>query len=386
MDQTIFEYIIDYCNGSISEADSKELRKWIDSSSENLETFEKYLYLVKMFRIVKGEEVNRNAEAWKKLSARLTIGKSRRIRLWLKVVAAIVLLFLGIGLVFLETRQGNIPLKSNICIRPGTTKATLVLSNGIQLDLASDDLKEIQEQGVLIKNDTIVGLQYELNHQKMEKTVWHTVKVPASGEYHFTLSDGTRVWLNSESKIIYPVAFIGSTREVEVIGEAYFEVKSDNEHPFIVHAKEVDVKVLGTKFNIAAYEDSHKVMTTLAEGSVNVDMNGQSLELLPDEQVSVDLKIGEMIKRKVVAQDYISWVSGIFEYENMTLKDIVAQLSRWYGVSFLFSESKFENRRFTGVIKKYDELNEALKIIEKTTNVSFVIDGGEIVIKSTNNQ
>ena len=383
MGENIFEHIVDYCSGNISEADSRTLQSWINTAPENRETFEKYLRLVKMHRMVKGAEEIRDAEAWKRLSATMAAKKIRRIRQWVAAVAAVVLLFLGIGLGFLESREETVPLGSNIYILPGTTKATLVLANGTQLDLTRNDLREVQEQGALIKNDTTVGLQYELNHQKMEEPVWHTVKVPVSGEYHFTLSDGTRVWLNSESEITFPVSFVGGSREVVVKGEAYFEVKSDQAHPFIVHAKEVDIEVVGTKFNVAAYEDSHRVVTTLAEGRVNVEMSGQVVGLSPDEQVSVDLKSGKMAKNSVSASTNISWIQGIFEYENMTLEEITTQLSRWYGVNFIFSAAEFKTRRFTGVVKKYDELNNVLKIIEKTTNVSFMINGKDIAVKST---
>ena len=384
MGENIFEHIVDYCSGNISEADSRTLQSWINAAPENRETFEKYLRLVKMHRMVKGAEEIRDAEAWKRLSATMAAKKIRRIRQRVAAVAAVVLLFLGIGLGFLESREETVPLGSNIHILPGTTKATLVLANGTQLDLTRNDLREVQEQGALIKNDTTVGLQYELNHQKMEEPVWHTVKVPVSGEYHFTLSDGTRVWLNSESEITFPVSFVGGSREVVVKGEAYFEVKSDKAHPFIVHAKEVDIEVVGTKFNVAAYEDSHRVVTTLAEGRVNVEMSGQVVGLSPDEQVSVDLKSGKMAKNSVSASTNISWIQGIFEYENMTLEEITTQLSRWYGVDFIFSAAEFKTRRFTGVVKKYDELNNVLKIIEKTTNVSFMINESDIAVKSTN--
>lgn len=383
MGENIFAHIVDYCSGNISEADSRTLQSWINTAPENRETFEKYLRLVKMHRMVKGSEEIRDAEAWKRLSATMAAKKICRIRQRVVAVAAVVLLFLGIGLGFLESREETVPLGSNIHILPGTTKATLVLANGTQLDLTRNDLREVQEQGALIKNDTTVGLQYELNHQKMEEPVWHTVKVPVSGEYHFTLSDGTRVWLNSESEITFPVSFVGGSREVVVKGEAYFEVKSDKAHPFIVHAKEVDIEVVGTKFNVAAYEDSHRVVTTLAEGRVNVEMSGQVVGLSPDEQVSVDLKSGKMAKNSVSASTNISWIQGIFEYENMTLEEITTQLSRWYGVDFIFSAAEFKTRRFTGVVKKYDELNNVLKIIEKTTNVSFMINGKDIAVKST---
>lgn len=380
----IFNCIIDYCSGSLNKADSRKLREWIDASPENRETFEKYLRLVKLHRMTAGEKTIDDSRAWVKLSSTMKARKTRRIRQRWMAVAAAVLLILGVGVNLWSRKmtKDEIP-QTVIQILPGATKATLVLANGTQLDLTRDDLKEVQDQGALIKNDSTVGLQYESNRQKTEVSVWHTIKVPVSGEYHFTLSDGTKVWLNSESEITFPLAFTGSNREVVLKGEAYFEVKSDKEHPFVVHANHVHVNVLGTKFNVAAYEKSNKVVTTLAEGEVMVEVNGQSIELLPDEQVAVDLNSWEITKQPVTASVYTSWIRGIFEYENMTLEEIATQLSRWYGVNFIFSAPEFKTRRFTGVVKKYGVLNDALKVIEKTTNICFMVDGNNIAVKST---
>ncbi len=383
MDENIFDYIVDYCSGNLNKADSRVLQKWIDASSENREMFEKCLRLVKMHRMTGESEAIDDDSAWMRLSAALKTKRIRRMKQWGLAVAAIVVLLFGVGVGLGIHKSESVRSASLAQILPGTTKATLVLGNGTQLDLTRNDWREIEEQGALIKNDTVIGLQYELNHQQTEAPVCHTVKVPVSGEYHFTLSDGTRVWLNSESEITFPVAFVDSVREVILKGEAYFEVKSDKEHPFVVHANKVNVNVLGTKFNVAAYEEEGKVVTTLAEGEVKVEMNGQTVELLPDEQVAIDLNSGEISKQSVDASVYTSWIRGVFEYENMTLEEITTHLSRWYGVDFSFPAAEFKTRCFTGVVKKYDSLNDALQIIEKTTNVSFMINGKSIAVKST---
>ncbi len=383
MGENVFDHIVDYCSGNISEADSRMLRKWIDASPENRETFERFLCLVKMHRMTEGKQSIDDKRAWMRLLSAMKVRRIKRIRLRIVAVVAVVVLLFGAGTGFWIHKSESVESASLVQILPGTTKATLVLANGDQLDLTRNDLKEVQDQGALIKNDTTMGLQYELNGQKIEELVWHTVKVPVSGEYNFTLSDGTRVWLNSESEITFPMVFVDSVREVVLKGEAYFEVKSDKEHPFIVHANKVNVNVLGTKFNVAAYEENGKVITTLAEGGVKVEMNGQSVELLPDEQVAFDLNSGKISKQSVVASVYTSWIRGVFEYENMPLEEITTQLSRWYGVDFSFSAAEFKTRCFTGVVKKYDALNDILQIIEKTTNVSFMINGKNIAVKST---
>ena len=157
-------------------------------------------------------------------------------------------------------------------------------------------------------------------------------------------------------------------------------MEPDRERPFIVHANQVSIQVLGTKFNVSAYGESQQVLTTLVQGGVNVKYAGLQTELQPGFQAVTDIKAGTMDRREGM---YTSWTKGIFEYENMPLSDIAVQLSRWYDVRIIFAAPEFANRRFTGVVRKYDVLNDVLSIIEQTTDVCFIVNGKEIVVKAT---
>lgn len=382
MDDKILGQIADYCAGKLREKEGQELREWIEKTADNRKTFEKYLQLVKMHRMVEGETLIQEEKAWKELCGKFRHRRIKRLRLWGSMAAASVILALGLctGIWMHHSTGDTSPVIPQIM--PGTTKATLILANGSQVDLTREDLKEITEQGTLIRNDTAVGLQYELNKQVVEKPVWHKIEVPVAGEYHFSLPDGSKVWINSDSELVFPVAFTGDKREVFVKGEAYFEVEREEKRPFIVHANEVDICVLGTKFNVAAYGNSLQVVTTLREGSVNVGMGEKEILLKPGRQVIADRASGKMTDRPVETSMYLSWVKGIFEYENMPLSEIAVQLSRWYDVNFIFSAPEFKDRCFTGVVRKYEMLNEVLKNIEKTTNVSFMINGKDIAVKA----
>lgn len=382
MGEIVLQWIADYCAGRLDAETGKKLREWIDEAPENREAFERYLRIVKMHRMVEGDQMICDRKAWTELYGKLKQRKNRRVVRYVVSIAASVLVVAGIGLGILLKNQSSDPVFPVTQILPGTTKATLVLANGSQIDLTRDDLKEITEEGAFIKNDSMVGLQYDHSDVRVEEPVFHTVKVPVAGEYHFTLPDGTKVWINSDSELTFPVVFSGNNREVFVKGEAYFEVEHDEIHPFIVHANEVAIRVLGTKFNIAAYEDDHQVVTTLAQGAVDVEFVGQQAKLVPGSQAIADIRHQTINSRQVDAAMYTSWIKGIFEYENMPLSDIAVQLSRWYDVNFIFSAPEFRERRFTGVVKKYDVLNDVLKIIEKTTNVSFMINGKDIAVKS----
>ena len=350
MDQFILEWIADYCTGRINAEEAGKLREWIDKASENRELFEQYLKTVKINRMVEGADWLDEERAWQELAGKIRRGRIKSFYRRLSLGAAVV---------------------------------TLILANGSQIDLTRGDLKEVITTEALIENDSLLGLQY--NHIKLrdEQPVFHTVKVPVAGEYHFTLSDGTKVWMNSDSELRFPVNFTSNRREIFIKGEAYFEVEPDRERPFIVHANQVSIQVLGTKFNVSAYGESQQVLTTLVQGGVNVKYAGLQTELQPGFQAVTDIKAGTMDRREVEVGMYTSWTKGIFEYENMPLSDIALQLSRWYHVRIIFAAPEFANRRFTGVVRKYDVLNDVLSIIEQTTDVCFIVNGKEIVVKAT---
>ena len=383
MDQFILEWIADYCTGRINAEEAGKLREWIDKASENRELFEQYLKTVKINRMVEGADWLEEERAWQELAGKIRRGRIKSFYRRLSLGAAVVIIFIGLGMAFWQRNKLTEQEVQLIQILPGSTKATLILANGSQIDLTRGDLKEVITTEALIENDSLLGLQY--NHIKLrdEQPVFHTVKVPVAGEYHFTLSDGTKVWMNSDSELRFPVNFTSNRREIFIKGEAYFEVEPDRERPFIVHANQVSIQVLGTKFNVSAYGESQQVLTTLVQGGVNVKYAGLQTELQPGFQAVTDIKAGTMDRREVEVGMYTSWTKGIFEYENMPLSDIAVQLSRWYDVRIIFAASEFANRRFTGVVRKYDVLNDVLSIIEQTTDVCFIVNGKEIVVKAT---
>ena len=199
---------------------------------------------------------------------------------------------------------------------------------------------------------------------------------------HFTLADGTRVWLNSSSQLTFPTRFTGMAREVTVKGEVYFEVQRDEDKPFIVWINDVSVRVLGTKFCVSAYPENEGIVTTLVQGAVQVTSGDNQVVLKPGYQAVVDQNSGAIKQRAVELSLYTSWVQGVFEYENMKLNDIMVQLARWYDVQFTFSAPEYKERRFTGVVRKYEDLNDVLDMIEKTTNVKFIMNGRNVTITS----
>ena len=181
------------------------------------------------------------------------------------------------------------------------------------------------------------------------------------------LSDGTRIWMNAESLLRYPTSFIGEKREVFLEGEAFFEVAKDAKHPFIVHTNRHSVEVLGTSFNISAYPD-YKVYTTLAEGRIKVSTAKVSVVLNPDQQA---------------AYLFTSWAKGNYEFRNTSLSEIVAQLSRWYNVDIYFKNESLKDKRFAGIIFRDEELNFAIEVIERVSNVHFTREEETIYIEDS---
>ena len=313
----------------------------------------------------------------------------RRRKLWIQVAAvASVMVLFALSFVFFYTPKSEEMSPVLAKVHAGGTKATLIVADGIQVDLTQDNLQEVIGQyGATVVKDREKEneLRYdcvEISEEIEEKPVFHTISSPVGGEYHFTLADGTMVWLNSSSQLTFPTRFTGATREVIVEGEVYFEVEHDENKPFIVRVDDVSVRVLGTKFCISAYPENEGIMTTLVQGAVQVTSRDNRVVLKPGYQAVVDQYSGAIKQRAVELSLYTSWVQGVFEYENMKLNDIMVQLARWYDVQFTFSAPEYKERRFTGVVRKYEDLNDVLDMIEKTTNVKFIINGRNVTITS----
>lgn len=203
--------------------------------------------------------------------------------------------------------------------------------------------------------------------------------IPKGGEYQVVLADGTKVWLNSASRLIYPQSFMGKERRVVLSGEAFFDVAHDAERPFIVETSQMNVKVLGTRFNVNDYDDNEEVSTTLVNGSVEIVSGDQQVfRLVPGEQAYG--KENELEKREVNVRLYTSWIDGKFLFNNTELEEIAKQISRWYDVEIFFSSENVKKVRFTGAIVKFKPLDDLVRMIESTSQVRFSVKGKTIVI------
>ncbi len=243
--------------------------------------------------------------------------------------------------------------------------------------------KPLETQNAVSNGEEIV---YSNVNESVAEIKYNYLTIPRGGQFSVKLSDGTQVWLNSESQLKYPKVFPkGITRQVELLyGEAYFDVSPSSENQgakFIVHHKQQEVQVLGTEFNIKAYGDESNVFTTLVEGRVAVTSGRNRKNLRPNQQSNLNVDSGEMTVATVDVYNEISWKDGVFSFVDMPLNDIMKVISRWYDVEVVFENRDLGSVQFIGTLEKNQSIEEILSIMQSTTINSYEIKGKTITIK-----
>lgn len=298
--------------------------------------------------------------------------------------AAIIIGFISIPF-FIKNANinlNNTPAISNGLIKSGTNKATLTLNNGKEIPLHEG---ETYSSDYLNSDGTNLIYNKKVNDQPKE-IAYNYLTIPRGGQYALVLPDGTKVWINSDSKIKYPTRFVkGKPRQVELVyGEAYFEVTPSNENEgskFMVHSRTQDIEVLGTKFNIKAYLDEYSIYTTLVEGSITVSSQGETELLTPNHQSIINIGSSKITITDANIPESIAWKDGIFSFKNMPLKQMMKILSRWYNTEVTFSNPEIELIEFTGVLGKDQNIEDILSIITNSNNIAYEIKNNTIIFK-----
>lgn len=281
-------------------------------------------------------------------------------------------------------------------IPPGRNKATLTLAGGRQiiLDSAQDGALLQQDSIKIVKlgNGRLAYTAQSSSSPATHNLSYNTLSTPRGGQYQLDLPDGTKVWLNSASSITYPVAFTGHRRMVSVTGEAYFEIAKDKARPFLVKVtappdnargttKDMDIEVLGTHFNVNAYQDESTVRTTLLEGSIRVSNNSGTRPpalLTAGQQAQVDAGGKIQVLSHVDLEETMAWKNGFFQFNRASLDQVMRQLSRWYDMDIVY-EKNIPEMKFGGKMQRDLYLKDMLDILEKT-DVHFRIDGRKIIV------
>ena len=376
--------IVKYLTDHITDSELEQLLVWI-KKRKNLEKFKKIIrenYQIHIVISSIDEEI-----ALKKVKNAIK-RTERPVKFFqqkiLKFAASIVIL-IALSSYFLtqdfktENDASNI---LNNTIKIGSDKAILTLENGHNIILEKG--KKYNSKNAESNGENII---YKGNTGSKAKINYHYLTIPRGGQYHLKLTDASEIWLNSESKLKYPTSFTkGEERAVELLyGEAYFIVSPSDENngtKFKVKTGIQRIEVLGTQFNIKAYEDETSIYTTLIEGKVSID-NTIKIELLKPNQQSVINRANRKIKiTNIDVSSEIAWVYGDFIFNRKPLKDIMKVLSRWYDIEVEFEYKEMENIKFFGELSRYQSIEDILKLIKTTNTInSYEINNGKILIK-----
>lgn len=356
--------------------EKEELQRWSEGHPDRealLREFHDYRLVASQLRQMAQTETRRPLAAMRRRIAGKTARPTLFARLKSKTLLAVASILLVAGVAFYIYNKVEKWNESTLKVEEtqpsqgivhGTTRATLSLADGqaVQLGSNAKENKELLSQ---------LGADEDQERR---------LSTPRGGEFHIVLSDGTEVWLNAGSQLDYPGQFEGEERRVKLSGEAYFKVKHDAVHPFIVEAAGQEVIVHGTEFNIEAYPDERVASTTLVNGSVTVVSPGKAApaKLRPGEQAVLNTQSQALKVKSVNTSTATSWREGRFIFDNRTLEDIVRELSRWYDFDYTFSDPRLGQTVFMGSVPRYAHFSEVLRILEMSGGIHFQVKGRHV--------
>lgn len=312
--------------------------------------------------------------------------RRQMIRIWY-AAAAVILLILSSGLYF-----NNLKKKTNVIAKtesprfkndvlPGDNRAILTLDDGSQINL--DDAQNgvlASENNTDIRKTGSGQLEYSTGDKLIETVKYNTLSTPMGGQYQLSLPDGSKVWLNSGSSIRFPTAFIGKERIIELKGEAFFDIRENKKMPFIVKTNmSMDIRVLGTQFNVMAYEDEKSINTTLLEGSVQLLKESGTAFLEPGQAAILNKGTGKIKVEAADVDEAVAWKNGYFIFSNENIESIMRKVSRWYNVEVDY-QGNLSNKDFVGTISRDKNISEILKMLELTGAIHFKVDGRRVTV------
>lgn len=375
----IAELIAKYLQNKLSPEEEVTLQKWLqekDSNRQLLESFRKSQDVEEEIHYI--DRIDTHA-AWKNIERRRNEAITRRWAWYIGYAAAAAILLVIFGL-WTHSLRGPAETKSSIVllykndIKPGSNRASLILSDGRKVSLG-DDPRVLREQDGTEISGSEGEVVYKDHENKLTRILFNTLIVPKSGTYRIVLPDGTKVWVNSMSELKFPVNFDKKERKVYLKGEAYFEVAKEAKRPFRVEANNTSVEVLGTHFNINAY--SSVTSTTLLSGSVKVLGYGRVKMLMPGQQASLSEGFATVEPADVAKA--VAWKNGEFYFRGDRMTEIARQLSRWYDLEIKY-KGVVPDKTYSGSIKRSVNLSEALEMLQFVSDAQFEINGRQLII------
>lgn len=367
--------------GIISREEKSELEKWLAEAESHRIVYEQICSQKSFEEEYLSRQKISGEAVWARIEKLERRKKQFRIVYW--GVVAVVLLFLAVGihLFVVQDAREFTPVAQSLSydsIHFGERKAILQLSDG----------KKIILQGAEVQLQTEVAAIRQVDHElryiadsvpTLERM--NVLTTPKGGEFNIVLSDGTRVWLNAGSQLTFPEVFVGNVRQVRLQGEAYFEVAKLQAKPFIVKTSQMDIKVLGTHFNVKAFPEDRRTTTTLAEGAVELYAGGYSVALKPDQQGEYEAGSQGVIVREVDAGDYMAWKNGKFVFRRERLESILEVIARWYNIEVFYQNQEVRDILFSGKMDRYGHVRELLDMIEKTEKVKFDLSHQGLIVR-----
>lgn len=374
--EKIVEAILAFYSDCITPEQRELLDAWLQESAEHQALFEEFekeeLWGENLYRFRRFD----SHKDWRRVAPGRKRNRFAR-RLW-GVAAGIALLLTAGWAVYRFTGQADV--KENpeelLAVKHAVPRARLHVGEGVIIPLEgetqperlSEDLSIRNREGKLVYEDLPEGAAIG----------WHRLEVPRGAEYKLQLPDGTDVILNAETELRYPNRFDGDERRVEISGEAYFDVASDPDHPFIVVAGDMEVCAVGTAFNVSAYPNENR-RATLVSGKVIVACDENRVEMLPGKQLTWD---GENYRlRDVSVESYIAWRDQRFVFDDELLEEILRKLERWYDIRTVFRSPSLKEIRFTGNLPKYEDIDKVLNKLEMAAHVRFELQGRTLIVE-----
>lgn len=389
----IASLVVKYQNGELSDSEHAELKEWISASERNSAKFDEWINDRNMQRKLSDYHEIDEEKGWQLLEEKLKVdvrnrGKVVGLRkIW--IAAASVLVLAVAGYWFINQGGGNSERGKNSHVvasdvkAPDASRAFIKTADGRMIYLDSVANGQLASQGsvMIVKlADGKIGYKPTAVKNGSVATIYNTLSNPRGSKViSMTLSDGSVVWLNSGSSITYPVAFSGDERSVSMTGEAYFEVKHNDQMPFRVLAGSIDVKVLGTHFNVKSYQDEDVIKTTLLQGSVVVNKGDQYEKLKPGEQALLLVASNKLqMVSNVNLEEVMAWKNGLFQFNNAGVDIVMKEISRWYDVEVSYPLG-IPNEKFWGSIRRDQNLSDVFKVLQESGG-HFKITGRKVEV------
>ena len=379
----IIQLLFKYYRETLGVSEKAELEAWLTEDERNRELLKSYEHFSRFVQDMHFYGETDVEKGYDRVFQKIETQRKKRVYrmrwiAWGRVAACLMV----VGTFMILWQQGANEREQYPMIAlatPDRSDVQLQLSDGKTISLAHvSEVKETDGRNVAT-NDT-AGIIYQSeqgNVLREEEVIYNTVITPRGTEYMLTLSDGSRVWLNSDSRLKFPVKFSKGTRRVELVGEGYFEVAKDSSSPFIVNSGKLEIKVTGTSFNVTAYPDEKMVQTTLVSGSVDVSCpecsNSESVSLVPNEMAVFEAGRQKIEKKRVDITPYVAWHEGFLTFHDESLGSIAKKLERWYDLTFEFDQPETKELVFYGSIKRHENISQVLDMLRCTNLISFTI-------------